>query len=77
MFDLKRNEFKDRDYHQMHTDEVFLSHFIKKLYDDTLNKFINSPNIHIAYSFYLFKVMNNIHSSLLELNIALKKKPSL
>jgi hypothetical protein len=45
----------------MHTDEVFLNHFVKKLYDDALNKFINSPNIHIAFSFYLFKVMNNIH----------------
>lgn len=61
----------------MHTNEVFLNHFIKKLYDDALNKFINSPGIHIGYSYYLFKVMNNIHASLLELNIAQKKKPSI
>jgi hypothetical protein len=71
------NDFKERNLGSMHTDEVYLSHFIKKLYDDALNKFINSPGIHISYSFYLFKVMKNIHSSLLELNIAQKKKPSL
>jgi hypothetical protein len=71
------NDFKERNLAQMHTDEVFLGHYIKKLFDDALNKFINSPGIHIAYAFYLFKVMKNIHSSLLELNIALKKKPSL
>lgn len=61
----------------MHQDEVFLSHYIKKLYDDALNKFITSPSIHISFSFYLFKSMRNIHQSLLELNIAQKKKPSL
>jgi hypothetical protein len=58
-------------------DEVFLNHFIKKLYEDALNKFVNSPSIHIAFAFYLFKVMKNIHASLVELNIAIKKKPSL
>ena len=42
-----------------------------------MNKFINSPGIHIGFAYYLFKVMNNIHASLLELNIAQKKKPSL
>lgn len=47
------------------------------MYDDALNKFINSPGIHIGFAYYLFKAMNNIHASLLELNIAQKKKPSL
>ena len=54
-----------------------MNHFVKKLYEDALNKFINSPSIHIAFAFYLFKVMKNIHASLVELNIAIKKKPSL
>ena len=56
---------------------MFLNHFIKKLYEDALNKFINSPSIHLAFAFYLFKVMKNIHASLVELNVAIKKKPSL
>jgi len=77
LFDIKLNDFTSRNYNSMHQDDVFLSHFIKKLYDDSLNKFINSPSIHIGFSFYLFKVMKNIHASLLELNIAQKKKPSL
>ncbi len=47
------------------------------MYEESLNKFINSPSIHIAFAFYLFKVMKNIHSSLIELNVAQKKKPSL
>lgn len=70
LFDIKMNDFQTRNYGSMHQDEVFLGHFIKKLYDDALNKFINSPGIHIGFAFYLFKVMNNIHASLLELNIA-------
>ena len=61
LFDVKLNDFHERNLAQMHSDTVFLSHFIRKLFDDTLNKFINSPGIHIAYSFYLFKVMTNVH----------------
>ena len=58
-------------------DEVFLNHFIKRLYEDSLNKFLTSPSIHIAFAYYYFKVMKNIHASLAELNSAIKKKPSL
>ena len=56
---------------------MFLKHLIKRLYEDALNKFVNSPSIHIAFSFYLFKHMRNIHASLQELNTAIKKKPNL
>jgi hypothetical protein len=77
LFDVTTNQFSQRNAQAPHLDEVFLNHFIKRLYEDSLNKFINSPSIHIAFSFYLFKVMKNIHSSLIELNIAQKKKPSL
>jgi len=48
-----------------------------KLYEDSLIKFVNSPSIHIAFAFYQFKMMRNIHASLIELNVAQKKKPSL
>ena len=77
LFDVTTNQFSIRNESAPHLDEVFLNHFIKRLYEDSLNKFINSPSIHIAFSFYLFKVMKNIHASLIELNIAQKKKPSL
>jgi hypothetical protein len=76
LFDIKLGDFQVRNYSQMHQDEVFLNHFIKRLYDDALAKFVNSPGIHIGFSYYLFKAMNNIHASLLELNFAQKKKPS-
>lgn len=77
LFDVASNSFSDRNRVSPHQDEVFLDHFTKRLYEDALNKFINSPSIHIAFAFYLFKVMKNIHASLSELNIAIKKKPSL
>ena len=77
LYDIQTSQFSDRNRNSPHSDEVFLNHFIKRLYEDALNKFINSPSIHIAFAFYLFKVMKNIHASLVELNIAIKKKPSL
>lgn len=70
LFDVNTNQFSVRNASAPHLDEVFLNHFIKRLYEESLNKFINSPSIHIAFSFYLFKVMKNIHASLIELNIA-------
>lgn len=70
LFDVTTNQFSQRNEAAPHLDEVFLNHFVKRLYEDSLNKFINSPSIHIAFSFYLFKVMRNIHASLIELNIA-------
>lgn len=77
LFDVTTSQFSQRNKLAPHQDETFLNHFIKRLYEDSLNKFINSPSIHIAFAFYLFKVMKNIHASLVELNIAIKKKPSL
>ena len=54
-----------------------MDHFIKRAYEEAINKFPNSPAINIAFSYYLFKVMKNIHASLIELAVATKKKPSL
>jgi hypothetical protein len=59
-----------------HQDNIFLSHFYKKLYENALLKFLNSPSMHIAFAYYLFKSMQNIHAALVELSIADKKKPS-
>ena len=70
LFDVSNNSFSQRNEQAPHLDGVFLHHFIKKLFEESLNKFINSPSIHIAFSFYLFKVLKNIHASLIELNIA-------
>ena len=77
LYDISSSTYQERNKHAPHLDEVFLNHFVKRLYEDALNKFINSPSIHIAFAYYLFKMMKNVHSSLLELNIAAKKKPSL
>jgi len=77
LYDVTTGTFSFHNRQAPHQDEIFLNHFIKRLYEDSLNKFINSPSIHIAFAFYLFKVMKNIHASLVELNIAIKKKPSL
>ncbi len=77
LYDVSTNQFTERNKQQPHLDEVFLNHLIKRLYEDALNKFVNSPSIHIAFAFYLFKSMKNIHASLVELNNAKKKKPSL
>ena len=71
------NTFPQRNKQAPHLDDVFLNHLIKRMYEDALNKFVNSPSIHIAFAFYLFKNMKNIHASLVELNNAIKKKPSM
>jgi hypothetical protein len=47
------------------------------MYEEALNKFINSPNVHISFAFYLFSVVKNIHAALHELNVASKKKPTI
>lgn len=77
LYDIITNRQWVRKSESIHKDEIFLKHFIMKLYEDSLVKFVNSPSIHIAFSFYQFKMMRNIHASLIELNIAQKKKPSL
>ena len=60
-----------------HRDKIFLSFFVRKLYEDALNKFSSVTTLHLAFSYYLFDSMKNTHAALLELNSCLKKKPSL
>ena len=54
-----------------------MKHFVNRLYEEQTQKFPNSPNLTIAYSFYQFKTMKNVHASLIELSAAEKRKPSL
>ena len=61
----------------LHNEPIFIHHYNKKMYEEAINKFINSPNLHISFAFYLFQIMKNIHAALHELNVATKKKPSL
>ncbi len=77
LYDISTNRQWARRTENPHLDEIFLKHFIMKMYEESLIRFVNSPSIHIAFSFYQFKVMRNIHASLIELNVAQKKKPSL
>ena len=60
-----------------HKDLIFLNHLIKKFYEEALNKFGNSTLLRVAFAFYLFDTMKNIHAALIELNLSSKKKPSL
>ena len=76
LYDAVSDKFSDRSL-PCNKDIIFLHHFNKRLYEDALNKFINSPSLHIAFAFYLFETMRNVHASLVELNISEKKKPSL
>ena len=76
LFDINTGNFsKHTGSH--HKDFVFLNYFNKKLYEDFLSKFTNSPQLHIGFSNFLFEIMKNIHASLLELDMAYKKKPTL
>lgn len=47
------------------------------MYEEAINKFINSPSLHISFSYFLFSTMKNIHAALHELNVAFKKKPNM
>ena len=77
LYDIVRGSFNQFNDQAPHKDKIFLDHLIKRLYEDTIVRFISSPSIHIAFAFYLFKTMKNVHSALVELNTAQKKKPSL
>ena len=37
LFDNRLNTFSERNHASLHKDEVFLNHFIKRLYEDSLN----------------------------------------
>ena len=76
LYDVNTGMFSKRDV-GYHKDMIFLDHFTKQLYEDSLNKFLNSPLLHVAFASYLFDVMKNTHASLIQLSIASKKKPSL
>ena len=52
LFDIASNRDWERKSEAPHLDDIFLKHFIMRLYEESLNKFINSPSIHIAFSFY-------------------------
>jgi len=75
LFDPSTGEFVKRGK-LLHKDLMFLKYFVKQLYEEALNKFTNSTQLNIAYSYYLFTAMKNLHASLLELSIAEKKKLS-
>lgn len=53
-----------------------MNHFSKQLYEEALNKFINSASLHISYAFYQFSAMKNIHQAVHQLKVASKKRPS-
>ena len=76
LFDASIGKFSQRNVGH-HRDNIFLKHFVKRIYEDFINKFSNTALLHIEFSFYMFSIMKNNHAALQELNIAEKKKPSI
>lgn len=76
LYDVRSDRFSHRTA-SFHKDYVFLYHLNKQLYEDALNKFANSTRLHIDYSYFLYNSMRNIHAALMELDAAIKKKPSI
>jgi hypothetical protein len=60
-----------------HKDLIFLKHFIKRLYEEALDKFVRSALLHISFSHFLFTEMKNVHAALLSLDQVGKQKLSL
>ncbi|CDW90925.1 pas pac domain protein [Stylonychia lemnae] len=78
LYDIQNDQYLNTmNSEDMHSNQVFVNHFNKQLYTEALNKFINSPSIHISFAFYHFSAMKNIHAALHELKIASKKRPTL
>ena len=44
-----------------------MNHFCKRMFEEALIKFINSPMLNIAFSFFLFDTMKNVHAALVNL----------
>jgi hypothetical protein len=76
LYDINDKKFSNKDT-GYHKDPIFLKHFIKKLFEDSLTRFNDSPLLNVAFAIYLFRIMKNAHKALTELSNASKKKPSL
>ena len=74
-FDATTEKFSIRS-NFFHKNSIFLKYYNKQLYEAFLNTFVTSCSLHIYFSYFLFRNMKNIHSALLEWNVAEKKKPS-
>ena len=76
LFDAAEKKFSSRNINY-HKDTIFLKHFIKKLYEDSLQKFNNSTMLRISFSCYLFDTMKNVNAALVELNNASRKNTTI
>jgi len=76
LYDVNTESFIKRDSKYMHN-PVFLKYLVKEKYGILIDKFINSSLLHINFATYLFEEMKNVHSALIQLGMAEKKKPSL
>lgn len=77
LYDLNKEEFIEVSFNDLHKSSTFVNYFILQMFQDALNKFINSPSLHIAFAFYYYEVMKNIHAAYHELKIASKKRPTI
>lgn len=76
LYDVESDKYSERNL-PYHKDKIFLNHFIKRLYEDSISKFLNSVSLNLFFSFFLTEQIKNLHSALVELDNAERKKPSL
>lgn len=76
LYDISKDQFVKCSAN-FHKDSTFLKYFNKKLFEDYVSKFSNSPLLHVKLAHFLFETMRNVHAALLELDLAERKKPSL
>jgi len=76
LYDASLNKTSDRSL-PYHKDKIFLVHFCKKMFEDSVFKFSNSATLELSFSFFLFEHMRNIRFSMIELENSKKKHPSI
>eukprot|EP00826_Nyctotherus_ovalis_P065485 TRINITY_DN9629_c0_g6_i1.p1 TRINITY_DN9629_c0_g6~~TRINITY_DN9629_c0_g6_i1.p1 ORF type:complete len:325 (-),score=54.00 TRINITY_DN9629_c0_g6_i1:505-1479(-) len=67
----------DENTENLRKNQVYLKHYVKLYYTIAVSKFESSPGIRIAYAFFLFYTLRNIHTSLTELAYAKKLNPNI
>lgn len=76
LYDIQSQEYSTR-LQNFHQDPIFIKHLIKKLYEQSLDRFPHSADLHIAFAFYLLSAVKNKHVALAELNRVDAKRATL
>ena len=74
---LTNRSANEENLKDLHKNQVYLKHFSKFYFDTAILRYPNSPDVHIAYAFFLFYTIRNINGALVELKLAKKSSPNL